>query len=164
MPIYRKDSRTGEVVATYVGQVHNVFTTEHRAMSDVYTIGTFAWVIMPDGSYQSVIVNSGMGYRDEGWVEVDASAEMLELLARQNAIYAAKKAELDALLAEEKVWNEANRPIKGKKMFVYKGKKKGHVGVCAFVDGDRVLLKPEEGWQDRKVDGIWFSAANMRNA
>lgn len=164
MPIYRKDYQTGEVQSTYVGQVYSVYTAEHRAMSDVYTIGTFAWVIMPDGEHQRVVVNSGMGYADEGWAETDATEELLALFAQKNAIYAAKKAELAALLAEEEAWKVANRPSKGKKMFVYKGKKKGYVGVCAFVDGDRVLLKPEDGWQDRKVDGIWFSAMNMRNA
>jgi hypothetical protein len=60
---------------------------------------------------------------------------------------------------------EKNRPVKGKKMVVCKGRKvpQGTVGIVAYVSGSgSVLLKDEANWQDRKADGVWVNAGNLR--
>jgi hypothetical protein len=59
---------------------------------------------------------------------------------------------------------EKNRPVKGKKMIVVKGRKVpvGTTGVVAHISDTSVLLKDEKSWQDRKAPGIWVSTANLR--
>lgn len=64
-------------------------------------------------------------------------------------------------VAERKAEEEANRPVKGKKMIVVKGRKvpQGFVGTVAFISGSgSVLLKADNEWQDRKAQGTWVPA------
>lgn len=88
-------------------------------------------------------------------------AEMVRALEEQELAAAARYA------AEKKAHEEAqkNAPVKGKKMVVYKGRKVplGTVGIVAYVSGSgSVLLKDEACWQDRKADGVWVNAGNLR--
>lgn len=75
-----------------------------------------------------------------------------------------KVAELAAERAGQKAQVERNRPVKGKPMVVFKGRKVpiGTTGVVAFISEDRVLLKQPHEWQDRKANGIWVAAANLK--
>jgi len=60
---------------------------------------------------------------------------------------------------------ERNRPVKGKRMEVFKGRKVpvGTSGTVAWISNSgNVLLKPDNVWQDRKADGVWVPAGNLR--
>lgn len=61
---------------------------------------------------------------------------------------------------------EANRPVLGKKMEVFKGRKVpvGTVGTVAFISGStgKVLLKADHEWKNRAANGVWVEPANLR--
>lgn len=85
-----------------------------------------------------------------------------EELAREAA---AKRAAYEAQEKARKEEEERNRPVVGKKMRVAKGRKLlvGTVGTVAFVSrSGNVLLKDDDKWQDRKANGIWVAARNLR--
>jgi hypothetical protein len=88
-----------------------------------------------------------------------ADAEEKQRVAEEKAkAYAAAQ-------AVKKAEEEKNRPVKGKKMIVAKGRKVpvGFVGTVAFVSGSgSVLLKADNEWQDRKAQGTWVAASNLR--
>ena len=72
-----------------------------------------------------------------------------------------RAAEETAKRAEE----ERNRPVKGKRMVVFKGRKVpiGTEGTVAYVhDSGRVLLKAHHEWQNRAANGTWVAAANLK--
>lgn len=99
------------------------------------------------------------------------NAELVEDLAAYKAhvaedvrIAAEKHAAYEKAAKEAREEEERNRPVKGKKMIVVKGRKvpKGFVGTVAFVSGTgNVLLKDDAEWQDRKAPGTWVSATNL---
>lgn len=102
---------------------------------------------------------------------MDTDAEMAEDFAwwqgRQRGLTFKdlEKRAADAVRARElEAERERNRPVKGKKMVVARGRKvkPGFEGTVAFVSGDRVLLKAHDKWQDRKADGVWVSAAYLK--
>lgn len=81
--------------------------------------------------------------------------------AKRDAEAAKRSAEAKARKEEE----ERNRPVKGKPMVVFKGRKVpvGTRGVVAFVsDSGRVLLKAAHEWQNRQTNGTWVEARNLR--
>lgn len=58
-----------------------------------------------------------------------------------------------------------NRPVRGKKMVVTRGRKvkPGTVGIVAYIhESGRVLLKDEKTWQDRNAQGVWVSADYLK--
>jgi len=92
----------------------------------------------------------------EAWLKIQAN----EAQAKEAAIEARRVA-LDKARADD----ERNRPVIGKQMVVAKGRKVkvGTVGTVAFVsDSGRVLLKDDDKWQDRKSDGTWVAAGNLK--
>ncbi len=58
-----------------------------------------------------------------------------------------------------------NLPALGKKMIVISGRKvkPGHTGTVAYVRDDRVLLKGDNEWKDRKANGVWVNARHLEN-
>jgi len=65
--------------------------------------------------------------------------------------------------AQEEI--ERDRPVKGKKMVVFKGRKVkvGTIGTVAYVhESGRVLLKDDDKWQDRGAQGTWVSGSNLK--
>jgi hypothetical protein len=113
---------------------------------------------------------------DHCTVSVDADpnedaelAEDLKAWEEERARTAAEaQARADAYAAKQEAARleaQKNAPAKGKKMVVFKGRKVplGTVGVVAYVSGSgSVLLKDEANWQDRKADGVWVNAGNLR--
>jgi len=91
------------------------------------------------------------------------------------AVNDAWHAEQDRKRAEAQAWNEEvrrrrrakaerDRPKKGMRMVAVRGRKvpPGTVGTVAFVADDaKVLLKPDDGWQRRDVDGVWVDPRNL---
>lgn len=113
---------------------------------------------------------------DHRVAEVDAdfaaNPEMLEdynaWKAHREAVAqeaAAKRAKWEAEEKARKAEEERNRPVIGKKMRVFKGRKVpvGFVGTVAYVSGSGgVLLKDDDKWQDRKAQGTWVNANNLQ--
>jgi hypothetical protein len=166
---YNESTRKWEQTSAreaYVGRVVKVFMRDYRAMSDVYTLATFATVMNDDGTFSDVLVNANFELDVSGdHAAADASPETLTAwhahLARLEK-EAEQRAEAQRVLAEEQ---ERNRPVKGKRMEVFKGRKVpiGTQGTVAYVSWNgRVLLKPDHCWEDRAADGTWVSAANLR--
>lgn len=92
----------------------------------------------------------------ETWQSIQ-DAEAAKLAAHQ-ALVLAKQKEVEAE-------HERNRPIKGKAMIVFKGRKVpvGTRGVVAHIsDSGRVLLKASHEWQNRQAQGVWVDARNLR--
>lgn len=73
-----------------------------------------------------------------------------------------RRAREEAELAE-RIREEENRPVIGKKMIVARGRKVkvGTVGTVAFVRDGSVLLKLDATYTDRKVGGVWVQAHNL---
>lgn len=128
----------------------------------------FAWV-----DCTNLFVWRGSDHR-EATVDAEAfnNAELVEDFAAWQA-YTAEQVRLteERRIASEKATKarreeeERNRPEKGKKMIVAKGRKVpvGFVGTVAYVSGSgSVLLKADHEWQDRKSQGTWVSANNLR--
>lgn len=166
-----KDETTGEYVEKkiekYVGRVMSTFQRDLRAMSDVYTDATYAHVVEDDFTVKTVLVNANFELDTrQGHAEVDLSQAL-----RVEMDFRAQVAKFEAdIRAEEErrerlrvaAIREANRPVKGKRMRVTGGRKvpKGTTGTVAFVsnDGESVLLKDDDKWQDRKADGQWVKS------
>lgn len=166
MAITHTDHKTGETVTTYVGRVLNVYRANFQAMSDVYTIATFATVVNDDGRIQNILVNANFECDlDNGRAVVDADPQALEIKrAHDEKMEELRKMqeELARKTAEERI---RNTPVKGKKMIVAKGRKApvGTVGVVAYIHSNgRVLLKNENEWQDRKANGVWVPAEYLK--
>ena len=98
----------------------------------------------------------------------DVVIDLCEYVEAQREL--AARAAADAVRVAAKVKaveeeREKNRPVTGKKMEVYKGRKvaRGTVGIVAFVHSNGgVLLKPEAVWKDRNAQGTWVNASNLR--
>lgn len=61
--------------------------------------------------------------------------------------------------------SERQRPVKGKQMEVFKGRKVpiGTKGTVAYVhESGSVLLKDDSRWQDRSAPGTWVAGSNLR--
>lgn len=112
-------------------------------------------------------------------VEVDAfpfgivkNPEMLEdygqwMTARDEQEQRRAEAQAAADIAEQarKAQEEKDRPVKGKRMVVFKGRKVpvGYTGTVAFITASgNVLLKKDSEWQDRKADGVWVMKHNLK--
>lgn len=150
----------------YVGRVISVYRRDYQAMSDVYTIGSFAHVLNDKGAIVEILVNANfecdVGF---GHAEVDATDEVLATKAElDRKATDAQKARDDAAV-RERLETERNRPVKGKAMIVVKGRKVavGTKGIVAYVsDTGRVLLKDPSNWTDRNAPGIWVAATNLK--
>ena len=161
MAISRRDWNTGEKVTTHTGRVLDVYTGDYRAMSDVYTIATFATVINDDLSTTRVVVNANFECdTSEGHAEIDASPELV--------VAVKAKAELARIIAQDErrrviEAEERNRPVKGKMMRVVRGRKvaKGTIGRVFWVRDGRVGLEPQDAQRDARgfcTNPIWISA------
>lgn len=155
-----------EVVTTYVGRVIRVHQRDYRAMSDVYTLATFATVVDDAGEVKEVLVNANFECDDSrGRAVVDATPEVLAIKATHDKKIADETERLNQAVLEERKAKELNRPVPGKKMEVVKGRKVpiGTVGTVAYVSGSgNVLLKADDAWQDRKAQGTWVSSTNLK--
>ena len=161
MAITRRDWQTGEKVTTHVGRVLEVYRADYRAMSDVYTIATFATVINDDMSTTRVVVNANFECdTSEGHAEVDAAPEL--------RVAVEAKAELARIIAQDErrqaiEAEEKKRPVKGKVMRVVRGRKvaKGTVGKVFWVRDGRVGLEPLDAQRDARgycTNPIWVNA------
>lgn len=70
-------------------------------------------------------------------------------------------------LAEQarKQEEERNRPVVGKQMVVFKGRKVpvGTIGTVAYIHSNGgVLLKADNEWRNRKADGVWVNPGNLK--
>lgn len=156
----------GDVV-TYVGKVIKVFHEDYRAMSDVYTLATFARVLDDDGLIRDIMVNANFECDISGGrAEVDATPETLAAFAAHNARIEADRKAYEKAQREAFEAAERNRPVLGKPMEVFKGRKVpvGTQGTVAFIHNGsgNVLLKPDHCWKDRKANGVWVNPANLR--
>jgi len=135
---------------------------------DLEVQARFAWV-----DCTNLFVWRGSDHR-EATVDAEAfdNAELVEDFAAWKA-YVAEQVRLDAerriasakAEKERREEEERNRPVKGKRMEVFKGRKVpvGTVGIAAFIHANGgVLLKNEDEWQDRKAQGIWVNTGNLR--
>ena len=162
--------KSGEVRVTHEGRVAAVYNRELRAMSDVYTLATYATVVNDDGVSEEVLVNANFECDMEGgYAKVDITDELrakhVAVCEEAARVAAALRKVADAAKAEENRLRELNRPVKGKRMVVAKGRKVpvGFAGTVAYVSGSgSVLLKADAEWQDRKAQGTWVPAANLK--
>jgi hypothetical protein len=166
---YNEETRAWEqtsAVKTYAGKVVRVFNRDYRAMSDVYTLATYATVMEDDGTFAEHLVNANFECDVSGdYAQADATEEVLAAWRANMA--ALNKAREDRAMRQimEMAEVERNRPVKGKRMEVFKGRKVpiGTQGTVAFVSWNgRVLLKPDHCWEDRAADGTWVDPANLR--
>lgn len=168
MAITQIDYETGELKTSYVGRVISVYHRDYRAMSDVYTYATFALVLADSGNLEEVMVNANFECDTrQGSATVDAEDWVLRAKSEHDAKVLEAQNLREELARQARAREEMNRPVKGKKMKVVKGRKApvGTVGVVAYVHSDgRVLLKNESEWQDRKANGVWVAAGNLEAA
>ena len=115
------------------------------------------------GSPQRVPRIDALALLDGNLIEDYEVWQAIQLAAEQAA--EARRIAHEKRAREEKEEAERNRPVVGKKMVVFKGRKVpiGTTGVVAYIHpGGSVLLKPEANWRDRSVQGTWVSAANLK--
>lgn len=156
---------------TYEGRVLRVYNADFRAMSDVYTLATYAEVLRDDGTVGAVLVNANFECDTSGGrATVDATEEVKLAAAayeekvrlEREAKEAAAQAHRQALRIEE----ERNRPVVGKKMTVASGRKvkPGTQGTVAFISSatGKVLLKDHDKWQDRQANGVWVDPRHLK--
>lgn len=155
----------------HVGRVFSISSREYRAMSDVYTIASYAMIVKDDGSLEEIMVHSGFeGDTKNGRAVVDVGAEAEALIAGYRAKMApvweaqrlareAEKAAAKKKADDAEAYRIANKPVTGTKMIVVRGRKVkvGTIGVVAFISNNTggVLLKDEKVWKDRKANGVW---------
>lgn len=153
----------------FTGRVLRVFQEDYRAMSDVYTVATFASVWDDVLNKPKVIlVNANFELdTNDGRAEVDATAETLEKFEAYTARLERQAQALRdaARLAREE--EERNRPVVGKRMIVVKGRKvpQGTQGVVFYVRDGRVGLDVT-GKKDVRgfvVDPAWVNAAYLKS-
>ncbi len=158
-------------ITTCIGLVLEVYKKDYRAMSDVYTYGTFALVWSEKTQRaDEVLVNANFecdsGY---GHAEVDATPEVLSSYDEARARAAAERCRHDELVRQANEETRVHEPSIGMTMVVAKGRKvpKGTKGIVAALwgGGGRVLLKPlgtsPAGLKDRSVAGQWIDARNL---
>lgn len=158
--------KDGQLGSSHVGRVLEVFRRDYRAMSDVYTLATYARVATDAGTVEEVFVNANF--------ECDMSGRTASVDATPEAIAVWDKVKQDVKDAEERRFQvllaadreaERNRPVKGKKMVVAKGRKVpvGFQGTVSYVSGSsNVLLKKDDEWEDRQAPGVWVHASNLK--
>ena len=160
----------GELVVEHVGRVVSVSQRDYRAMSDVYTVATFAMIIQDDYSLKEILVNANFECdQSQGRAEVDISVELRAMLDLRAKVHAFEKemahAEARQAMRERAELAEKNSPVKGKKMRVVSGRKVpvGTIGTVAFIsrDGMSALIKGDDVWQDRKVNGTWVQCRHL---
>lgn len=153
-------------LTSHEGRVLSVYNRDYQAMSDVYTIGTFAKVLNENDKVEEVLVNANFECDTGcGHASVDATLEVLEI-KRQLDVRSEELRLAEAQRRREiEIEIERNRPVKGKTMIVFKGRKVpiGTTGVVAFVkDNGSVLLKKPEEWTNRNAPGVWVNPSNLK--
>jgi hypothetical protein len=144
--------------ARYTGAVLRIYNRDYRAMSDVYTLATFADVWSDSESrIISILVNANFECdQSNGRAEVDATEETLAKVA---AFKHAQEMQKQANEAARKAHFEKTAVRVGRIMKVVKGRKvkPGTTGIVALIwEGSRALLKdPNSKWQDRSTPGTW---------
>lgn len=156
----------GVMETTWEGRVVRVFRREYQAMSDVYTIATYATIVHDDGSVHDILVNANFECDiSQGEAQVDATPWALEMWGVH--LTRIKEAQIARDAAERQAREEEarNRAVKGKRMVVFKGRKVpvGTLGTVAYVsDSGRALLKNDEEWEVRTAQGVWVDVRNLR--
>lgn len=152
-------------VTEYEGRVLEVFKQDYRAMSDVYTLATYARVVTDAGSIDCVMVNANFECDlSQGHAVVDATPQAIATWdAHKARLVEDSRKEREAYYARLAA-KEHDRPVKGKRMVVLTGRKhKGYEGTVSYVKEDSVLLKHDREWEDRKAQGVWVNARHLRN-
>lgn len=147
----------------YVGKVLEVFQEDYRAMSDIYTLATFALVWNDETcSPDKILVNANFECDvSGGYAEVDA--DTLIQFAYKNYLQRLEDSREEArkVYWAEQARKERNRPEKGKRMVVVRGRKvkPGTEGVVFWLRDGRVGLDVT-GKRDAKghvVDPVWVA-------
>lgn len=172
MPIFLRDPKTNELVPHHTGRVIKTFHADYHAMSDVYTWALYATYLTEDlMRTETMMVNACFECDQSGnYATEDLSPEnqlMLQVIEFDRAEKAklAEQARRDAARkqAEEA---ERNRPVKGKRMEVTRGRKvkPGTVGVVFWAKDGRVGLDVT-GKRDARgyaVDPVFVPAEYLR--
>lgn len=152
----------GPETVEHAGRVLSVYRRDHQAMSDVYTVATYAKVFQDDGSALEVLVNANFECDVSfGRAEVDASPEMRLAHECWKEARAEEEKEKERQYLARRAEEQRCAPARGKKMVVAKGKDKGKTGTVAFVKGAKALLKDDACWEDRKADGTWYLCSSL---
>lgn len=166
--------RTGEVTVEHEGRVVHTYSRNDGNFDTGYgTAWCTAWcaiVINSKGQPKEEVLYTDEPrdvHRKSRNVEYTIDGDSWAILAWENhklgLEIAAREAYEKRMKEHQEI--ERNRPEKGKKMEVYRGRKVpvGTVGVVAYIHANGgVLLKPEHEWQDREANGVWVDARNLR--
>jgi hypothetical protein len=151
----------------FAGLVLRTFRRDHRAMSDIYTVATFAEVWSDqEGKPVEVLVDTGFELDDRGGTaQVDATPETLEKWASWKRLVELSRLARESAERLERARIAANQPAKGKTMRVVKGRKvpKGTVGTVFFIRDGRVGLDVT-GKRDARgyvLDPVWVDASYL---
>lgn len=147
----------------YVGQVIEVYKQDYRAMSDIYTLATYAKVWCKETNCpKEVFVNANFELDMTGnYADADADEETrirFQIWNIEREIARDIESEKESLRLAA---IEANRPEKGKRMKVVRGRKvkPGTEGVVFWIRDGRVGLDVT-GKRDAKgnvVDPVWVT-------
>lgn len=176
--------RVAYLETTHVGRVLEVYSRDYRAMSDVYTLATYARVANEDGTTQEILVNAnfeldgGMGH-----AEVDATPEIRSAVAtRREAderaarqaeeahrfeMEKARKARIAELNANAEEARRGYETLKGKKVIakVTKNKKKVTVeGILFWVGTSSSGQSVRCGVKDARGEVTWTTLSNVKAA
>ncbi len=156
--------RFNDGTVTHVGRVIEVFSKDYRAMSDVYTLATFALVLDDDDKIRERLVNANFECdQNGGRAEVDATSDVIAVHQRILAEAEELRRKSDELRLKAEEERVRNVPRVGKRMKVVSGRDHvGHEGTVAFVREGRVLLKPHHLWKDRNANGVWVRDINLK--
>ena len=159
-------------VVTHRCLVLSVFQEDYRAMSDVYTVATFATVWdLNEKRPKRVLVNANFECdTSQGRAVVDAAPpiQTLHTIWKQEQAKIAEQhraAQHAAAAAAER-----QKPVVGKKMTVVKGRTaKGYTGYCCVkydTDfGPKFLMKARlEDARNKNIPGHWVYGYNLKLA
>jgi hypothetical protein len=170
---YRWHPREEDKTTTYVGCVVATYTDVKRVMSDIYSDVYYAIVWdEAEATFKHVQYSSAFECdARRGVATVDADAGML-LRHKAKLRAEAKRREDEDLARRQKLANvrreaEHNRPVSGKRMIVFKGRKVplGTTGLVFWVRDGRIGLRTS----DRKdnsgkwADIVWVNESNLKN-
>lgn len=172
MPIFLRSSKTNELVPHHAGRVIRTYHADYRAMSDVYTLALYADYLTEDLSRtETMMVNACFECDQSGnYAVADLTPEnqlMLQVVELDRSERTRQTEELrQKLEAARAVQRERDRPVRGKRMEVTRGRKvkPGTVGVVFWVRDGRVGLDVtgRRGVKGYVVDPVFVPAEYLR--
>lgn len=166
----------GPVHATHIGRVVKTYKREFKPMSDIYADKYIAVCLNDDGTTELVeySTNFELDQKRFNSAQVDEDIDP-KLMAQYEALQEIaaerrRRKEEEERKAREAAAIEAekNRPAKGKRMEVYRGRKvpKGTVGTVFWVRDGRVGLDVtgKKNAKGHVVDPVWVNADYLKAA